>query len=370
MFTVKQLTIVGVGIILSGIVAIASARFPLATDAMASTQPAAKPPTSVSVAPLHAADYYTIVRRFSGRIEPNRTVDIGFDEPGKLVAVLADEGTSVPAGTALARLDTELLETERSRLVRLLETALQEKRIQQTSLQREDSLAEKNLVAMTRVDTLRISLAQISGRTADLEGQIAMLEARIRRATLFSPFPGIISRHFADAGSALDAGQPILRLIEDGPRNVRIGVDSKLGRDLVIGDEHALLIGGEAVAARITAILPDLDPATQTQTVLFKLTEDPVSVAGSVATVEIEQKSPVRGVQVPISALRDGYRGLWEIIVAMPDGDAHRIAIEAVEILNINDDTAFVRGTFDQDALVVTEGQHRLVPGQPVLPIR
>ena len=370
MFTVKKLTMVGAGIVLLGIVAIASSRFPLASDAMASTQPVAMTPTFVSVAPLSAADHYIILRRFSGRIEPNRTVEIGFDESGKLAAVLADEGKTVMAGTALAMLDTELLETERSRLVRLLETAREEERILQHSLEREEGLAKKNLAAVSVVDNLRIALAQISGRMADLDGQISMLEARIRRATLFSPFSGSISQHFADVGSSLEAGQPIMRLIEDGPRNVRIGVDTKLCRDLVIGEDHTLLIGGDAVAARITSILPDLDPATQTQTVLFELTEDPNIVAGSVATVEIMQNVPESGVQVPISALRDGSRGLWEIVVAMPDNDGHRIAVEAVEILNFNDDTAFVRGTFDLEAFVVTEGQHRLVPDQPVVPIQ
>ena len=356
--------------VLVGIVAVASSRFLLAADAMAAARPVARMPTSVSVAPLRAADHYSVLRRFSGRIEPNRTVDIAFDEPGKLAAVLADEGKAVAAGTALARLDTELLQTERFRLVRLLATAHEEKRILQSSLEREEDLAKKNLVAMSAVDNLRISLAQVSGRTADLEGQITMLEARIRRATLFSPFSGSISQHFADVGSSFEAGQPILRLIEDGPRNVRIGVDAKLCRDLLIGNGHDLLIGADLVAARITAILPDLDPATQTRTVLFELQEDPVIVAGSVATVQIMQEIPASGVQVPISALRDGSRGLWEIIVAMPDGDAHRIAVEAVEILNANDEIAFVRGTFDRDALLVTEGQHRLVPGQPVSPIR
>ncbi|MEW9922141.1 efflux RND transporter periplasmic adaptor subunit [Marimonas sp. MJW-29] len=370
MFNVKRLTMMGAAMILMGTVAVVSSRFLPATDAMAAIRPVTRIPTSVSVAPLHAADHYSVLRRFSGRIEPNRTVDIAFDEPGRLAALLADEGQSVVAGTALAKLDTELLQTERFRLVRLLATANEERRILQTSLEREESLSKKDRTAMSTIDHLRISLAQVSGRTADLEGQITMLEARIRRATLFSPFSGSISQHFADFGSSFEAGQPILRLIEDGPRNVRIGIDAKLCRDLSIGDEHDLLIGAELVAARITAILPDLDPATQTRTVLFELQEDPVIIAGSVATVQMTQEIAARGAQVPISALRDGSRGLWEIMVAQPDGDAHRIAVEAVEILNVNDETAFVRGTFDRDALLVTEGQHRLVPGQTVSPIR
>lgn len=370
MSKVGRFLTVGAALVLVGIGGVTSSRFLVTTDAMAATPPATTSPTPVSVAPLHAEDRYSVLRRFSGRIEPNQTVDIAFDEPGKLAAVLADEGKSVVAGAALAMLDTELLETERLRLVRLLANAEEEKRILQNSLEREENLAKKNLVGVSVVDNLRISLAQVSGRTADLEGQIEMLETRIRRATLYSPFSGNVSQHFSDAGASLEAGQPILRLIESGPRSVRIGVDAKLCRELAIGDEHDLLIGADLVSARISAILPDIDPATQTRTVLFELQEDPAVVAGSVATVQIMQEVIASGVKVPVSALRDGSRGLWEIIVAMPDGDAHRIAVEAVEILNVNNEVAFVRGTFDRDALLVTEGQHRFVPGQLVSPIR
>ena len=147
-------------------------------------------------------------------------------------------------------------------------------------------------------------------------------------------------------------------------------MDAALCRDLSVGDELDLLIGEDLVAARITAILPDLDPVTQTRTVLFELQEDPVIVAGNVATIQILQEIPARGALVPISALRDGSRGLWEITVATPNSDGHRIAVEAVEVLNVIDEVAFVRGTFAEDALLVNEGQHRLVPGQPVSPIR
>lgn len=369
MLNLRQLTMVGAAMVLVGIVAVALSRFLLATDAMAATAPVARMTTSVSVAPLRAADHYSVLRRFSGRIEPNQTVDIAFDEPGKLAAILAVEGESVAAGTALASLDTELLEIERDRLVRLLATARDEKSITQSSLEREEARRKKTRETKAAIDNIRISLAQVSGRAADLEGQITMLDARIRRATLFSPFAGSISQHFADAGSSFEAGQPILRLIENGPRNVRIGVDATLSRDLSIGDELDLLIRADLVSARITAILPDIDPATQTRTVLFELQEAPVIVAGSVATMQIMQEIPAAGALVPISALRDGSRGLWEIIVAVPNGDTHRIAVEAVEILNVNDETAFIRGTFARDALVVTDGQHRLVPGQPVSPI-
>ncbi len=375
MFSVKQLAMIAGVVVCTGVVALASSSFFLPTNALAALWPAVEkttaksipePTTFVSVTSLRAADYYRVQRRFSGRIEPNQTVDIAFDEPGKLVNIFAGEGETVTAGAALAGLDTELLEIEHDRLVRLLSSARDEQNIMQSTLDREESRKNKSRETKNAIDTLRISFAQISGRVTDLEGQIAMLEARIRRATLHAPFSGTISQKFADRGSSFEAGQPILRLIENGPRNVRIGVDPVLCRNLSIGDELDLMIGADLYPARITAIRPDIDPATQTRAVLFELDDNPMIVAGAVATMQMMQEIPASGVVVPISALRDGSRGLWEIIVAMPAGDNHRIAVEAVEILNVSDTAAFVRGTFDPVALLVTEGQHRLVPGQLV----
>ena len=375
MFSVKQLAMIAGVVVCTGVVALASSSFFLPTNALAALWPVVEkttaksipePTTFVSVTSLRAADYYRVQRRFSGRIEPNQTVDIAFDEPGKLVNIFAGEGETVTAGAALAGLDTELLEIEHDRLVRLLSSARDEQNIMQSTLDREESRKNKSRETKNAIDTLRISFAQISGRVTDLEGQIAMLEARIRRATLHAPFSGTISQKFADRGSSFEAGQPILRLIENGPRNVRIGVDPVLCRNLSIGDELDLMIGADLYPARITAIRPDIDPATQTRAVLFELDDNPMIVAGAVATMQMMQEIPASGVVVPISALRDGSRGLWEIIVAMPAGDNHRIAVEAVEILNVSDTAAFVRGTFDPVALLVTEGQHRLVPGQLV----
>ncbi len=375
MFGIKQLAVTTGVVIIIAMITLVLSRSLLPTDALAAPGPViertalksvSKPATPVSVTRLRAADHYNVQRRFSGRIEPNQTVDIAFDEAGKLIKIFAGEGETVTAGAALAGLDTELLEIERDRLVRLLASARVEQSSMESTLDREESRKNKSRETKNAIDTLRISFAQISGRATDLEGQITMLEARIRRATLHAPFAGTVSQHFADPGSSFEAGQPILRLIEDGPRKVRIGVDSVLCRDLSVGDELDLMIGADLFPARITAIRPNIDPATQTRAVVFELKDDPAIVAGSVATMQMMQEVPASGTIVPISALRDGSRGLWEIIVAMPTGENHRIAVEAVEILNVSDTAAFVRGTFDPSALLVTEGQHRLVPGQLV----
>jgi len=329
--------------------------------------PAETHETLVSVAPLTIVDGYDALRRFSGRIEPRQSVDIAFDEAGKLDALLAEEGTTVPAGVPLARLDIELLEIRRDRLEGLLVSAREEERLLQSSFKREQDLARQNLTRQSSVDTLRISLTQSQGRIADLKGQIAVLEARIRRATLKAPFSGSVSQHFADTGSSVEAGQPILRLIETGPLDVRIGVDGALADKLSIGGTRELRIGTMPARARITAILPNLDPATLTRTVLFEVQDAPGIVAGGVATLELSQQVPASGASVAVNALRDGSRGLWEIMVAVPQDGGHRIAVEAVEILHVDDEQAFIRGTFASDALVVVEGHHRLVPGQSVV---
>ena len=359
---------IAAGVLLAGV---AAAFFALdlrpVRDSAASTAAPDTPPMPLgAVTALGITDGYDVERRFSGRIEPQQTVDVAFDEPGKIAAVLVAEGDAVRAGDALARLDTELMEIERDRLRELLVTATEEEVVLEGAVRRDEDLARQNLTAERSVDANRISLAQSRGRRADLEGRLALLEARIRRSTLVAPFDGRISGARVDAGASVTAGQPVLRVVEDGMRELRVGVDADLARDLAPGQAVPVRLGAQAALARVGAVLPDLDPATRTRVVLLAVPASAGAIAGDVATLELRQRVEAAGASVPIGALREGPRGLWEVLVAVPDGEAHRVAVEAVEILHAGDEVAFVRGTFAPGALLIAEGHHRFVPGQIV----
>jgi hypothetical protein len=99
---------------------------------------------------------------------------------------------------------------------------------------------------------------------------------------------------------------------------------------------------------------------------LFEVkTDAPVYLAAG--TLSVQTSLTQSGYAVPLSALQDGVRGLWTVLVLEPETDGFASArAAAVEVLQIEGDTAYVRGTLTGDALIVPHGTHRLVPGDRV----
>jgi len=58
-----------------------------------------------------------------------------------------------------------------------------------------------------------------------------------------------------------------------------------------------------------------------------------------------------------------GQRGVWTVLRIERAGDKQITAREAVEVLEIQGDMAYVKGTINNGDLIVAHGVHRLVPG-------
>ena len=100
--------------------------------------------------------------------------------------------------------------------------------------------------------------------------------------------------------------------------------------------------------------------------VLFDL-DAPVELAfQQIVTLSVETPIQERGSWLPLAALKEGRKGLWSVlIVASRDGQT-TVQAETVEVLHMDGEQAFVRGTLPADAKVVSTGGHRVVSGQPV----
>jgi hypothetical protein len=80
-----------------------------------------------------------------------------------------------------------------------------------------------------------------------------------------------------------------------------------------------------------------------------------------------------QGFWLPRTALTEAARSLWGAYVAIPNRDRSseqqqvlRLDRRQVEVLHVDGDRVFVRGAIADGDRVVTEGLHRLVPGQLV----
>ena len=368
---------------------------------------------------------YSVSRTYTGEIASLRASELGFERSGQLVDVLVAEGDVVEMGAPLARLDIRNLQTQSQQLVaekaranaQLLELQagarsediaaaaaavrdLEEQlRLQQVQRTRRESLYTQGAISreeldefsfgegslQARLDQSRSQLEELQNGTRpeqvmaqqalvrQLDAGIADLDVTVAKSTLRAPFSGVISAKQVDEGTVVGAGQSVLRLLEDATPEARVGMPVGVIDQVRIGEEKTVFLGSRPYAATVSAILPEVEAQTRTQTVVLALESAAASEASSGQTVRVnlQESIPTEGIWLPTAALTQGIRGLWTcyVLVENAEGNSYTVQPQSVEILHQEAERVLVQGTLRPQDQVVASGPHRLVPGQLVSPV-
>lgn len=332
----------------------------LQSRAAAVAMPDAAEPVGVSVEAVTFLSGYTRTRQFIGQVEPANQIALAFELGGRMVERPVQEGETVEAGQVIARLDIELLQAERDRLVASRDALSAQFGFADRQLERSAALRKQGFSSVAREDEARAARDELQNRIIETEAALAAVDIRLEKSVLRAPRAGQVGELFADPGSTLDAGQPVLSLIEKTAPRLRVGVPVDL--DPAMLEAVEVQIGDSVHAARLLHLRPDIDPATRTRTAIFALTAEQAPVFGRTARLLLDADIAARGAWVPIDALREGDGGVWTVLIA----DDGTVRSAAVEVLHAQADRAFVTGSFEEGALLIERGAHRLVPGQRV----
>lgn len=340
----------------------------IADRASAVTEVDAAPLVTVRTQPLNYVDSYQIERRFVGQVEPQQQTDVAFEQGGAVIQVLVDDGDLVAAGERIAVLDTRLLEAETKRLQASRAALEAQAELSRRTTSRQTELQEQGFSSEQALDQASFTLAEISARIAEVDAALATNRIQIEKAQINSPFAGrVVARHI-DEGATVAGGQPVISLLEHARPQFRAGIDPSLAPMLATADGLTVEIEGRTVQVRLVALAPNIDPVTRTRIARFALDDDDATVFGQTGSLVVNQTIAQQGAWLPVPALQEGLRGLWQVMTVQDEPGVASLVIhpEAVEIIHADQDRAFVRGTFRDGTRLVLDGPHRVVPGQRV----
>ncbi len=316
---------------------------------------------------VEQVDQYEVPRQFAGLVVPSQSTDIGFELGGEVAMMQVDEGARVESGQPLALLDTRLLDAERDQLQAQQNDLRARLQLNRTNWQRQNDLKERGFAADQRLDELAAEYQSLNANLAQLDASLMANRTRLDKARLVAPFGGTISRRFVDEGAVVGAGQTVFRLLEEGMREARVGVPARLVDRLAVGDQLPVWSAGQTWQGTVLAIGSDITRATLTVPVRVALPVDANVVAGDQAYLNLAETVVDSGFWVPMTALTDGVRGLWNVYVMQPSGNGlQRIEQRDVIVVYSDDERAFVRGALADSETIVAAGLQRLVPGQQV----
>ncbi|MGE5730800.1 MAG: efflux RND transporter periplasmic adaptor subunit [Gemmatimonas sp.] len=291
----------------------------------------------------------------SGIVQPNTTVDVAFEVPGKVVMVGPDEGQSVRAGQAIAALDPTDYRFAVEQASSQADRAARDR-------DRNQPLLASGGVAPADMDHLE-SGARQSAAGADLA------KKKLADTRLTSPISGIIARRAIEVGATVSPGQPVFTIVDLDPVRVRVGVPEGDVGHVTEGAAATVRIPAldASFAGRVSLIGVAADAATRSYTVEIKVPNPARRLrAGMVAEATIETGQKVSAMMVPAAAvLHDGVVNGTTIVYVL-DRDAARVHARRITTGAARGDSLEITsGVAAGDRLVVA-GQQRVRDGARV----
>jgi RND family efflux transporter MFP subunit len=181
---------------------------------------------------------------------------------------------------------------------------------------------------------------------------------------------GVVTAVEAEAGQVVAAGTPVVRIAQDGPRDVVFAVpEDKLAR-VPVGSAVTVRswTGGPSLRGTVRELAASADPVTRTFPVKVTLSEKDAGEAlplGTTAYVVPQAVAQLAGgvIKLPTSALRQEGKGsaVWVL-----DTASMTVRSQPVQIATADGNEAVIASGLQPGQKVVSAGVHVLSPGQKV----
>jgi membrane fusion protein (multidrug efflux system) len=202
-------------------------------------------PVDVAVA---TADTVTEYIRATGQIAAEQQIDLRPEVEGRIVEILAREGSEVQQGTPLYKIDDAQLKAQVARLEAERDLAQQE-------LQRTRDLIERN--ASSTADLQR---AEANARSA--QAQLDLQVIRLERTVVRAPFSGVVGTRLVSLGDYVTSQTRLTTLQSVDPQRASFAVPERHAQRLALGQQISFAVA--AIPGRtFTGTVDFVDPVVE-----------------------------------------------------------------------------------------------------------
>ena len=186
-------------------------------------------------------------------------------------------------------------------------------------------------------------------------------------ARLTASHAGVVTAVEAEVGQVLSAGQTVLRLAHDGPRDAVFAVSESAIMGLKTGQimQATVLSTGQTVQGKVRELAAMADPVTRTYWVKLALDAGAQLPLGASLNVRAGglPGSAFKAMVLPTSALRQDAQGtaVWVL-----DEASMTVNSQVVQLGPVNGNEVAVLSGLTPGQKVVSAGVHVLSPGQKV----
>ena len=304
---------------------------------------------------------------YSGEVRARAESRLGFQVAGKLLQRPAEQGQRVSAGQLLALIDAQDYQLAAQAAAAQVLAAQSQRDLAAADFKRFEALKTQNFISGAELERRDAALKAADAALNQAKAQAQAQSNQAGYARLTASQSGVITGVDAEVGQVVSAGQPVVRLAHDGPRDAVFAVSEQLALGLKIGQSMTatLLSTGQPLKGKIRELAASADPVTRTYAVKLALDDSALLPLGATVNVHAAPMSAgqTEVIKLPTSALRQEGAGsaVWVL-----DEASMTVNLKPVQVGTVDGNQVVISGGLQAGQKVVSAGVHVLTPGQKV----
>ncbi|MEJ2084403.1 MAG: efflux RND transporter periplasmic adaptor subunit [Acidobacteriota bacterium] len=304
----------------------------------------------------------------TGSVGSRRDSIVASEVEGLVEELVAREGDQIEKGQPVVRLRRQNLQLRLQAVQGQLDEARAREKLALTSLDRSRGLFDERIISQQQLDDASSEYEAWQGRVAQLEAEEARLRDDLDRATVRAPFSGVVVRERVSEGEWLAEGGAVVEMIDYTDLEVTVEVPENSYGGLQKGTSAQVVISsldGLEVEGVVRAIVPRADSKARTFPVKVAIDNPGGRIAvGMLAKVFLPVGETIEAIIIPKDAVVE--QGNQKFVYRIKDD-------QTAERINVTVGAPAGAWIVVGDALeagdrVITRGNERVFPGQPVEP--
>ena len=311
-------------------------------------------------------DFFARQLILTGAIAPKYQTNVAFRTGGKIVRRLVEVGDHVSADQVLAVLDprdqTAAVETAKAILASSQALLVQAS----VAFDRQQALLRSGYTTRPTYDLAQQQLRTQQAAVDSAKAALSTAEEQFGYTDLKAGAAGTVVGRNAESGQVVQAGQTVLVLAQDGPRDAVFDVyEAALTEPPASKTVTVALLSDPSVVTQgsVREIAPSVDDKSGAVRVKVELDHVPPGMSLGAAVVGVGRFKPQTGIMLPRGAL---YRWGDAPAVWIYDGASRTVTPRLIDVARFDGDNLVVSGGVRAGETVVTAGIQFLHPGQVV----
>ena len=327
-----------------------------------------EPLRSVKLLTVAGSDL-NLASEFSAEVRARVESRLGFRVGGKLVQRPAEPGQRVAAGQLLALVDAQDFQLAAQAAQAQVSAAQSQRDLAAAEFKRFEALKAQNFISGAELERREASLKAAEAALNQAKAQAQAQGNQAGYARLTASHAGVITAVEAEVGQVVSAGQPVVRLAHDGPRDAVFAVSESAIMSIRLGQsmQAMVLSTGQMVQGTVREMAASADPVTRTYAVKLALAPGVGRALPLGATLNVRapglSSAVASAIKLPTSALRQEGQGtaVWVL-----DEATMTVNSQAVQLGPVDGNEVVVSSGLQPGQKVVSAGVHVLSPGQKV----